>query len=730
MAESPLRLRMGTVDLGARRLTRQDGATQELTAIERDLLRFLAANPGVVHTRDDLLVEVWGYARGVGSRTAEVTVARLRSKVELDPTQPDHLVTVYGKGYCFVPEAVRVACGWQSTPLGPEATRFFGREDERVQLAAAMEQHRSVTLLGMGGVGKTRMAREVLRAQGDRLSWFCDITDVDTDAALLQALAGTAGIDAQTPDALVGRLAEAGDALLVLDNVESAVEAVARLVPRLLGETSIQLLATSRVPIEVGGERVVPISPMDVPPAGTDLDEARRHSLVSLLCDRVGAVDPEWRLTDANLGAALELLAAVDGLPLAVELAAPRVPLLTLRGLVDRLSPRLLSTSQRERKERHRSLDAVLQASWELLTPWQQDAFVQCSVFVGGFWGAAAEQVVDTSTWPSKLVALDGVQALLAASLLEQEAQGRLRMLNIVRDFAEIRLVDVAVRDRHAATFAPWLDDDFRRKLGGLGGRAYVALVVQDFDNLHAAAQHFAHTGSADLAAGAVKTLVEVLNRTGPMDRSREITRWALGVPGLGRDDRAWLLLNDGVLEHSDPDARVQRYEEALSVAADPDLQIEACARLMRDTRNMRYAEKLEALVADHRDDRAVAVHGYARLAEVYVGDLGDLQGAHDACEAGLDLCPPNMPGTRWILGNMSCQVHGIRADLPRLADSVEDLTEAAQASGQLDHLVMAELWTAVLSGLEGDYDAALARMDVEITKAEDSGMLARSLQL
>jgi predicted ATPase/DNA-binding CsgD family transcriptional regulator len=333
-----------------------------------------------------------------------------------------------------------------------QLTTFIGREREIAEVLAAARRSRLVTLTGPGGIGKTRLAVEAarrLQEQDEIVSlYFVDLASVpDADgleAAVVVAVGGHGGDRTTSLESIVDVLADPRS-LLVIDNCEHLVIPVAHTVERLLrGTRSLSVFATSREALDIAGE-----ARYQVPPLNDD-------DGVRLFIERAQLFTPEPRAMDASKAAILQLCHGLDGLPLAIELAAARVSHLPVAEIVSRLDDRfrLLTRSSRNAAPRHQSLQAAIAWSFDLLDEIERTAFISLSVFTGGFDEAAAEGVAGCS--------LDGLGRLVDKSMViayaGKDGRARYRLLETMRQFALARLQDSGraeeVERRHFSHFA------------------------------------------------------------------------------------------------------------------------------------------------------------------------------------------------------------------------------------------------------------------------------------
>ncbi len=341
------------------------------------------------------------------------------------------------------------------TNLPQAPNSFVGRERELAELLRLVRVTRALTLCGAGGIGKTRLALRTLDAAADEFpdgTWFVELGDLRQPDLVVSRVAAAIGVSEEPGRPLLDTLADALRSrrlLLALDNCEHLIEACARLCQRLLASSQgLRLLATSREPLRVAGERVWQVPPLSVAPDGalSTAEEAERYEATRLFAERAAASLPGFAIDPANASAVAELCRALDGMPLAIELAAARVRVLSVTQIGARLADRfgLLTIGDRTAPPRHRTLRATIDWSHELLTPPEQMLLRRLSVFTG--WSLEmAEQVCCDDDIPAAGI-LDLTAALVDKSLvvLEPEVlgQARYRLLDTIRDYAAARLAE------------------------------------------------------------------------------------------------------------------------------------------------------------------------------------------------------------------------------------------------------------------------------------------------
>jgi predicted ATPase len=346
---------------------------------------------------------------------------------------------------------------------------FIGRDRELALTGAALGKARVVTLTGAGGAGKTRLAVKAAAQVAPRFTdgaWLCELAPVRDPAGVDEAVAAVFSLTVragQSPRDALAELLRSKQLLLVLDNCEHLLEAAAALAENLAQSCErLVILATSREALGVDGERLVPVPSLGVPDAGADLDTIREAEAVRLFAERAAAVKPGFQVTTDNAAAVAAVVHRLDGIALAVELAAARVPAITVAGLARRLerSFAVLAAGRRGAVARHQTLRAAIDWSYELLSEPEQSLLARLAVFAGGCTLEAAEAVCGGKGIDPDAV-FELLAGLVARSLVVAEDHGpqtRYRLLETIRQFGQERLEAAGEagrwRARHAGYYA------------------------------------------------------------------------------------------------------------------------------------------------------------------------------------------------------------------------------------------------------------------------------------
>ena len=403
----------------------------------------------------------------------------------------------------------------RSTTLPAPLTTFIGRERALSEVVAGVHSHRLLTLTGPGGSGKTRLAIEaagrVADSFADGVVWI-ELAGVTDPALVQQTVAGAFGLRQQQGRAAADAVAEylaARSTLVVLDNCEHVIEAAAEMVTGLLREAPhLHVLTTSRERFGVAGERVWPVPPLGLPPRRKrELDALLKSESVRLFLDRAAAVMPAFSMDYASACAIADICLRVDGIPLAIELAAARMNVLAPRQIADRLadSMSLLTTGARTLPKRQRTLRAAIDWSYRLLTETERTLFRRLSVFAGSFTLDAAEAVCTDQRLPETDV-LDLLASLVDKSLVtvtERGGEARYRMLDTIDQYAtELLEADgdaPATLRRHAEHYAR-IVDLYGPQLRSAARLHVMPVIDAEHENIRAALDWTRNTpGCADL---------------------------------------------------------------------------------------------------------------------------------------------------------------------------------------------------------------------------------------
>ncbi len=363
-----------------------------------------------------------------------------------------------------------------------EPNSFVGRERELDELRRFVPSMRAVTLCGPGGIGKTRLALRVLAGLADDFPdgvWFIELGDLRQPDLVVSRVASVIGVDEEPGRPLVDTLADAlrpRRLLLALDTCEHLIDSCARLCHRLLASSpGLRVLATSREPLRMAAETVWQVPPLTLPPGAAETpDELRRYEAVRLFGDRAEASLPGFALGSANGSAVGELCRSLDGVPLAIELAAAWVRVLSVEQIVTRLDDRfrLLTSGDRTAPPRQRTLRAAIDWSYDLLGEREQVMLRRLSVFAG--WSLEmAEQICSGDDLPVSDV-LDLLAALADKSLVVADTaargQTRYRMLDTIREYAAVRLAEAGETEMMRRRLCDYsLGETERRMLTGMG---------------------------------------------------------------------------------------------------------------------------------------------------------------------------------------------------------------------------------------------------------------------
>jgi len=523
-------------------------------------------------------------ALAAGSLPPGVTLADLGEHRLKDLSRPEHLwqLSIDGLPSAFPPPKTL-----EATPnnLPVQLTSFLGREHEVEEVTALVNAHRLVTLTGPGGTGKTRLALQVAAEASERFAdgvYFVALEPITRPDLLLPTIAQAVGLTdagAATAERLVEHFGDRSF-LLLLDNFEQ-VDAAAPQVGDLLARAPhLSILATSRSPLRVYGEREYPVPPLGLPDPRhlPDLEQFSQFESVALFVERAVAVRPDFAVDNHNAPAVAEICVKLDGLPLAIELAAARVRVLSPQAILDRLSDQLglLSGGARDLPARQQTLRGAIAWSYDLLDNVDKAACACLSVFSGGSSLEAIEVVCFDEA--ERAAALDVVSSLVDKSLLREEqarsGEPRFRMLETIRQFAGEQLEASGrrpeFRARHAAELLSRVEQWSPHALAA-DSRVYLDRYEMERDNIRAAVGWAIETGATETALRLLAACWRYWQIRGYLVEARGLAEQILALP----DAREFALPYEAALEaaggigywQADQEAARAWYSEALELA-------------------------------------------------------------------------------------------------------------------------------------------------------------------
>jgi predicted ATPase/DNA-binding SARP family transcriptional activator len=625
--------------------------------------------------------------------------------------------------------------------LRAQYTSFVGRDTEVGEVGKLLADGRLVTLVGPGGSGKTRLAVESGARLADRMPdgvWLVELAGVadpgEVASAALATLARDStllrggGLAPRARDATERLLEQlrSRNLLLILDNCEHLVDAAAGLVDAVLaGCPQVRVLATSREPLGITGETLYPVPPLALPESGATPEEAQPSPAVRLFVDRAGAVRPGFALDATNVADVVEVCRRLDGLPLAIELAAARMRALTVGQLAERLDDRfrLLTGGSRTVLPRHRTLRAVVEWSWDLLTGDEAVLAGRLAVFAGGATLPAIERVCGGPGLLDPLTAL--IDKSLVVAIEDDGTEIRYRMLETIRAYAAERLTesgaDSAVRAAHAGYHLE-LAEQAEPRLRGADQVAWLARLTAEHDNLAAALHHAIDTGDAETAVRLVAALGWFWALRGDLETARSWIRDALALPTTGSPSEARriasaLLVLANFSDWSDP---TQRDKEALlrvvrdSAPGDRPgghallAIIEPMAALMADENDLAWAAVDRRQTHPDPWVRAVArmMRGHLRLND------GTVAAAEADFAAALEQF--RAVGDRWgesATINSLGELRELRGDRPGAIAALEESLRLIRELGAPNEVLEAQARLTIQRSRAGDTAAATAQL-------------------
>ncbi|MEV0705548.1 BTAD domain-containing putative transcriptional regulator [Saccharopolyspora sp. NPDC050389] len=579
----------------------------------------------------------------------------------------------------------------RGSKLRAELTSFVGRDAELALVNRRLAEHRLVTLTGPGGVGKTRLATTAAAGlAGEQAVWFAELASVSDPADVPQAVLGTLGPRGAPHgrDAL-DRLADAlspAPAVLVLDNCEHQLDAVASLADGLLGSCpGLRLLATSREPLGLLGEALVPVPPLGLAPSGSDVAGVLASPAVRLFVDRARAANPDFAVTAGNAGVVAEICRRLDGLPLAIELASARIRSLpadrVLALLDDRF--RLLTEGNRAALPRHRTLRAVVDWSWGLLDEAERSVAESLAVFGGSMTVEAAERVCTGGRPAAVLLSALADKSLLVVESVHDGQSIRYRMPDTIREYGLERLADAdRVRAAHARYFRE-IAEQAAPHLRGPEQLRWAPRLAANRDNFRAALHFACGAGDADTAIRLATALAYYLTLHGDHAEAARLLRMALELP-------------------------------AGSTTAN---RVPATAAYLL---NAVLSGEVATDVIDRCRETAGSEHPSGAVIEPLIALLS---GDFDAASAAIDRRQPHpAPLARAMLSFVRSLVDGNRGALRQTCDDLAAAAEQFRALGERWGMVTSLTYLGIVRTMLGDPDAAIAALRRSMAPARELG--------
>ena len=661
-----------------------------------------------------------------------------------------------------------------STNLTAPRSSLVGRDAELERLRTLVAESRLVTVVGPGGAGKTRLAMTAGAGLVERMPggvWMVELASItdpnDMPLAILDAIGRREAnlldnTKRTSPTDATSRLTDSlgGTAtLLVLDNCEHLIDAAAWLTEHLLGRCpELRILATSREPLGVVGETVSPLPPLAAPMDSVIVADALEFPAVRLFAERARSARPEFELNDGNVDDVVVICRRLDGLPLAIELAAARLRALPVEQIAGRLDDRfrLLTGGSRTADPRHQTLRAVVAWSWDLLSDKERDLAERLSVFPGG----ATPESVEGACQLDSDVALDLLAALVDKSLLQVVggSEPRYRMLETLREYGQERLDEAgateSARAAHAAYFLQ-LAETAEPHLRRSDQLRWIAVLTAERDNLVAALRFAVDSADADTAvrlgaalgmhwvmqgshaegADWLQLALEVRGEVDPETRAIALTFFVINAASSGRVDRIMPVVDElrklaAAVAASSTHPALALLEPGLAVFSDdherglaaidqtlphPDPWAEAALYLMRAAfkENMGYAPGMrDDLIAATEAFRTVGERWGMAMTHHLRGELelmtGDLDSAGASFNQALQLTTEI--GAADDVGQIQVRLAVIDALRGRTEQARAELLrilERTQRQGRTHLEVYCHLFLGYLARCDGDLDEA-----------------------
>jgi predicted ATPase/DNA-binding winged helix-turn-helix (wHTH) protein len=634
-----------------------------------DILAALVERPGEVVGKEQLIARAWPQTF-VEESNLKIQMSALRRALGDGQGGHRYVITVPGRGYNFVaPVRREEALPAAPAPPAPSVmpnnlpfalTRMIGRDDAVAALVERLSHERLVTIVGAGGIGKTTVALAVaehMTVSYEHGVWLVDLAPLGDPRLVPSAVATVLGLEIRTENPLHGLVAKLRDRrmLLVFDNCEHVIEAAADLTAAILsGALGVNVLATSREPLGAAGECEYRLLPLGIPQASSRLTaaEAATFPAIQLFVERVSAIVEDFALTDANAPAIAEICRRLDGLPLAIEFAAPRVEVLGVDGLASRLddSLQLLGARRRTTMPRHRTMRAVVDWSYGLLGNDEQGFLRSLGIFAGGFTAEAAAAVVPDAA-RTRNNAIDHLADLVAKSLVVADCSGAqtwFRLLDTTRAYTIEKLDSSGEREGMARRHAEYYLVLLKRAEAEVPVRPiaeWLADYAREIDNLRAALDWaFSRTGDGSLGVALTTAAVPLWLRLSLLEECGSRARQALGAlavmgtSNLREEMRLHTAVGASLPGAPEMEAAFTRALDIAKALDDPEYQLRALRGLYfynaagnHFRAALSFAQRFHGL-ASGRTDRSERLLG-ERMLGAAQHFLGDLAGARHHLE-------------------------------------------------------------------------------------------------
>lgn len=554
--------------------------------------------------------------------------------------------------------------------LPVQVTSFVGREDDVATALELLESNRILTLLGPGGTGKTRLSVQVAAEAAEHYSdgvYFVPLAPVADGELIAPTILSTLGVQISSggsdPRAKLISFTADKSLLLVLDNFEQLVDFAEIVAEMAAGSPRSKFLVTSRIPLRIRGEQQLAIPPLEIAAPDSDLGTLMDNEAVSLFVERAQAVQPGFTLTPENARPVFELVSRLDGLPLAIELVVPKLKLLPVESILDRLDSRTLTGGARDAPERHQTMWNAISWSEESLSEPCRRLLRRLSVFSSGCRLEEMEAVCGTAN-ELGVDLLDGLATLVDNSLVRRDGDGeRFRMLQVIREYAAAGLAESGeeedIRHRHAIAYCSRIEAAFP-ELTRKDRKDWLESLDGDHDNLRSAMNHCIAEGETDGALRFAWSMWRYWQIRGHLYEARRRVDDVLALEGgdLRLRAKAVEALGGIAWWQGDVEACAMAYEEALAAQrelGDP-----------RELANALYNRGLvESFFLENPEGGSVFL-GEALAIYEELGDAGGLADVH------------------WGLGNLAVFASGDAAGgVPHFEESIVGYTKVGNVFGE-----------------------------------------------